>query len=76
MFFVFNILAFIITLVGSLNWGLVGIFNFNLVEAIFGTGSVMTIITYIIVLISALWLVCATFIEKGRISFRNVDKNK
>ncbi|XXF78515.1 DUF378 domain-containing protein [Myxococcaceae bacterium GXIMD 01537] len=29
----------IVTIIGALNWGLIGFFNFNLVDAIFGGGS-------------------------------------
>ena len=29
-------IALIFTIIGALNWGLIGIFDFNLVEAIFG----------------------------------------
>ena len=31
-----DIIAFILVVIGGLNWGLVGLFNFNLVAAIFG----------------------------------------
>ena len=37
-----NILAKVlitIAIIGALNWGLIGFFNFNLVDAIFGGGS-------------------------------------
>ena len=30
--------AIVLLIVGGLNWGLVGIFNFNLVETLFGAG--------------------------------------
>lgn len=30
----------VIAIIGALNWGLIGFFNFNLVDAIFGGGSV------------------------------------
>ncbi len=29
----------VIAIIGALNWGLIGFFNFNLVDAIFGGGS-------------------------------------
>jgi len=29
----------ILTIIGALNWGLIGFFNFNLVDAIFGGGA-------------------------------------
>lgn len=41
-------------LVGGLNWGLVGLFDFNLVTSIFGSGSFTTII-YVLVAIGAVW---------------------
>jgi uncharacterized membrane protein YuzA (DUF378 family) len=30
----------VVAVVGALNWGLIGFFNFNLVDAIFGGGSI------------------------------------
>ena len=48
-------IALILIIIGALNWGLVGIFNFNLVEAIFGGISAITRIIYILVGISGLW---------------------
>ena len=41
-------------IIGCINWGLVGIFNFNLVEYLFGDGTLLTRIVYILVLISGL----------------------
>ena len=48
-------IAFILLVIGGLNWLLVG-FNFNLVEAIFGAGTIAKII-YILVGLSAIYLV-------------------
>ena len=45
-----------LTIIGALNWGLVGAFHFNLVSFIFGTGVFANII-YILVGISALCLI-------------------
>lgn len=42
--------------IGGLNWGLVGVFSFNLVEAIFGAGAVSSII-YALVGVSAVYMV-------------------
>lgn len=52
---VIDTIALILIIIGAINWGLVGIFNFNLVEAIFGGLSVITRIIYILVGISGLW---------------------
>ena len=35
-----------LTIVGEINWGLVGLFNFNLVEAIFGVDALLTKVIY------------------------------
>jgi hypothetical protein len=44
----------VISIIGCINWGLVGIFNFNLVEFLFGDGTMLTRIVYILVCISGL----------------------
>ena len=44
-----------ILFIGGLNWGLIGFFNFNLVEWIFGGMAVATRIVYALVGISALY---------------------
>lgn len=44
----------VITIIGALNWGLIGLFDFNLVEAIFGELTVMSRIIYILVGITGL----------------------
>ena len=38
-----------ITIIGAINWGLIGLFNFNLVDTLFGIGSVLSSIVYILV---------------------------
>ncbi len=45
--------------IGGLNWGLVGIFNFNLVAAILGEMSILTRIAYTIVGLAALYDIVA-----------------
>ena len=47
-------IALAISIIGCINWGLVGIFDFNLVEYLFGDGSLLTRFVYILVLISGL----------------------
>ena len=44
----------IISIIGCLNWGLVGLFNFNLVEYLLGDGSLLTRIVYVLVMVSGL----------------------
>ena len=47
--------ALTIALIGAINWGLIAIFNFDLVAAIFGDMTVMARIVYGLVGISGLW---------------------
>ena len=46
-------ITFILLFIGGLNWGLIGLFDFNLVTEIFGVGTITDII-YILVGLSAL----------------------
>jgi len=50
-----HMIAFILVVIGALNWLLVA-FNYNLVDAIFGAGSGISMIIYILVGLSALYL--------------------
>ena len=50
-----NILTLILVIVGGLNWGLVGLFGFDLVAALFGEMSLLSRIVYALVGVSALW---------------------
>lgn len=47
--------AFALLVIGGLNWGLVGFFNFDLVAAIFGAGSPVSRVVYALVGLSALY---------------------
>ena len=49
--------ALALTIVGGVNWGLVGAFDFNLVDTLFGEGSALSRIVYVLVGLSALYLV-------------------
>ena len=52
---VINTITLILLIVGGLNWGLVGLFDFDLVAALFGEMSALSRIVYVLVGISALW---------------------
>ena len=52
----FDWLAVILVIVGGLNWGLVGIFNFDLVATIFGDMSMLSRIVYALVGLAAVYL--------------------
>jgi uncharacterized protein len=49
-------IAWVLVIVGALNWGLIGLFNFNLVDSLLGSGLVSSII-YLLVGLSAIILI-------------------
>jgi uncharacterized membrane protein YuzA (DUF378 family) len=49
--------ALVIMIIGALNWGLVGLFDFNLVAALFGEMTTISRIVYIIVGLAAVWAI-------------------
>lgn len=52
-------IALILVVIGGLNWGLVGLLNYNVVDAIFGANSVLSSAIYILVGLAALYLIVA-----------------
>lgn len=49
-------IAIVLLIIGGLNWGLLGLFDFNLVSAIFGIDSLLTNLVYVLVGLSALYV--------------------
>ena len=50
-------IALVLVIIGGLNWGLVGLLNLDLVAAIFGAGSLIAKIVYILVGLAALYTI-------------------
>jgi len=50
-------ISLVLVIIGGLNWGLVGLFNLDLVAAIFGAGSTLSRIIYILVGLAALYMI-------------------
>lgn len=48
-------IVFFLLLLGGLNWGLVGLFDWNIIDAIFGVMSVVSRIIYILIGLSAVY---------------------
>ena len=58
-------IALALVVIGGINWGLVGIFRFDLVAWIFGgQAAILSRVIYTLVGIAALW--CITLIFRGR----------
>ena len=51
-----HMVAFVLLVVGGLNWGLWAAFNFNLVDTVLGSGSMLAKWVYILVGVSAVWI--------------------
>lgn len=57
--------SLVITIIGALNWLLVGLFRFDLVAAIFGgSDSLISRIVYVIVGLAGLWCISILFKDK------------
>jgi uncharacterized protein len=57
-----NAITLVLLIVGGVNWGLVGLFQFDLVAALFGgSDSALSRLVYILVGVSALWQIKPLF---------------
>jgi len=54
---VLSTVALVLLIVGGLNWALVGLFNFDLVAAIFGPMSVISRVVYVLVGLAAVYCI-------------------
>lgn len=64
-----NLIAYILTVIGGLNWLCIGIFQFDFVAGVFGTQSAIgSRIIYILVGISALYLIYAVLAGRGKLN--------
>lgn len=61
-----NVIALLLIIVGGINWGLVGFFDYNLVDALFGAGSTGARVVYAVVGVAAVYkLLVAVFSRVG-----------
>lgn len=71
---IMDTLSLILIVIGALNWGLVGIFQFDLVAAIFGGMSgVVSRIIYTLVGLAGLWGITMLFRKRNRAAFSADD---
>lgn len=62
-------IALILSIIGCINWGLVGIFRFDLVAWLFGgSGTVLSRIIYTLVGLAGLWSISFLFRRNGFLS--------
>jgi uncharacterized protein len=60
------ITALILLAIGGINWGLIGLFNFNLVAFIFGFMPFLVSLIYIVVAIAAIYVVIQFFSDRAK----------
>ena len=53
-------IAMALLIIGGLNWGMVGLFNVDMVATLFGPGSALTRVVYVLVGVAALYSVYTT----------------
>ena len=64
-----NIIAYVLVILGAVNWGLFGIFNFNLVSFVFGGARVMgSVVIYSIIALASIWLIISPILNSGRLT--------
>ena len=70
--------ALVLVFIGALNWGLVGIFSFDLVAFIFGSLSLLTRAVYIIVCLAGFYSLSIFGIEREHheIKKEDIDRHK
>lgn len=62
---ILNKIALVIAIIGTLNWGLVGLFSFDLVAWIAGgPASILARIIYIVVALAGIWCISWLFTDK------------
>lgn len=68
-----NILAWLLVVIGAINWGLIGFFQFDLIAAIFGgQAAIVSRIIYALVGLAGLWSIMLF----SRIRGRDRDRDK
>ena len=59
-------IAFVLLVVGGLNWGLVGLFNFDIIATLFGSIPIVAQILYVLVGLGAVWMLVYKLTKKKR----------
>ncbi len=54
-------IALLLVVIGGLNWGLIGLLNFNVVTAVFGHMTFLARLIYVLVGLSAILVICTKF---------------
>lgn len=72
-----KIVAFILTIVGCINWLAIGMLQYDFVAGIFGTqANLFSRIIYTLVGISAIYLTCIMIANKGKLTATSQKQRK
>ena len=64
----FDRICLILSIIGCLNWGLVGLFQYDLVAAIFGgSDAILSRIIYTVIALAAVWCISLLFRERNEV---------
>ncbi|MCQ2463488.1 MAG: DUF378 domain-containing protein [Clostridia bacterium] len=70
-------IALILTIIGALNWGSIGLFRFDLVAWIFGgQGAIISRIIYTLVAVAGIWCISLLFRRNGMINSADDDSEE
>ncbi|MFV0392934.1 MAG: DUF378 domain-containing protein [Coprobacillaceae bacterium] len=56
-------ISLVLTIIGALNWGSIGLFNYNIVDSLFGNGSFPAMLIYILVGIAGIINIMLLFVD-------------
>lgn len=56
-------ITLLLTIIGAINWGMIGLFAFNFVDMLFGTSSFLSTLIYILVGISGIINIMLLFMD-------------
>lgn len=67
-----TLISFIILIAGAVNWLIIGLMQYDFVAGIFGTqSSLLSRLVYIIIGVSAIWIILMAFVQKGKIKIND-----
>ena len=67
-----NMIAYILVLIGAINWGLFGLFDLNLVSLVFdGAQTMGSVIVYSLIALASIWLILSPCITGGVLWLKN-----
>jgi hypothetical protein len=59
-------IAIALLIIGGLNWGLVGLLGFDFVAKLFGAGSLVSLVVYVLIGASALFVIFGKLLKKKK----------